>query len=65
MTFQLPSRAFGNGAYDYLLKPFEREQLIFAVRRALEYRHLKLENRELQAQVKKLAKQKLVRRVRK
>jgi CheY-like chemotaxis protein len=54
-----------NGAYDYLLKPFEREQLIFAVRRALEYRRLKLKNRELQAQVKKLAKQKSVSRVRK
>lgn len=42
-----------NGAYDYLLKPFEREQLIFALRRALEYRNLKLENRKLQAQIKK------------
>ena len=30
------------GAYDYLPLPFEREQLIFAVRRALEYRRLKL-----------------------
>jgi hypothetical protein len=29
------------------------EQLIFALRRALEYRHLKLENRELQAQSQK------------
>jgi cyclic di-GMP phosphodiesterase len=35
------------GAYDFLLRPFEREQLIFAVRRALEYRRLKLENRQL------------------
>jgi DNA-binding NtrC family response regulator len=40
-----------NGAYDYLLKPFERDQLIFAVRRALEYRKLKLENRALQAKL--------------
>jgi DNA-binding NtrC family response regulator len=39
-----------NRAYDYLLKPFERKRLIFALRRALEYRHLKLESRELQAQ---------------
>ncbi len=33
------------GAYDYLLKPFEREQLLNVVRRALEYRRLRLENR--------------------
>src|SRR6266699_88369 len=38
--------ALRNGAYDYLLKPFEREQLLATVRRALESRRLKLENRE-------------------
>jgi DNA-binding NtrC family response regulator len=36
-----------NGGYDYLLEPFEREQLLNVVRRALEYRRLKLENRDL------------------
>lgn len=46
------------GAYDYLLKPFEREQLIFAVRRALECRRLKLENREYKARLDKVAKRK-------
>ena len=35
------------GAYDYLLKTFEREQLLATVRRALEYRRLKLGNRAL------------------
>ena len=44
------------GAYDYLLKPFEREQLLNVVGRALEYRRLKLENRALRAQIAKLAK---------
>lgn len=39
------------GAYDYLLKPFEREQLIFAVRRALGYRRLKMENCQLKAKL--------------
>jgi len=38
--------AIRNGAYDYLLKPFEREQLLNTVRRALENRRLKLENRD-------------------
>ncbi len=32
--------AIRNGAYDYLLKPFEREQLLIMVRRALENRNL-------------------------
>ena len=40
--------AMRNGAYDYLLKPFEREQLLATVRRALENRRLKLENRAYQ-----------------
>src|SRR6201981_2838906 len=40
--------AIRNGAYDYLLKPFEREQLLASVRRALENRRLKLENRAYQ-----------------
>ena len=40
--------AIRNGAYDYLLKPFERQQLLATVRRALENRRLKLENRAYQ-----------------
>ena len=40
--------AIRNGAYDYLLKPFEREQLLATVRRALENRRLKLENQAYQ-----------------
>src|SRR5271163_298272 len=32
--------AISNGAYDYLLKPFEREQLLKSVGRALENRRL-------------------------
>src|SRR6187402_980533 len=32
--------AMRRGAYDYLLKPFEREQLLSTVKRALEYRRL-------------------------
>ena len=40
--------AIRNGAYDYLLKPFEREQLLATVRRALENRRFKLEVRAYQ-----------------
>jgi putative nucleotidyltransferase with HDIG domain len=41
---QVALKALRNGAYDYLLKPFEREQLLATVRRALENRRLKREN---------------------
>ena len=46
--------AIRNGAYDYLLKPFEREQLLNAVRRALENRRLKVENRTYQTNLESL-----------
>src|SRR5579871_1775346 len=46
--------AIRNGAYDYLLKPFEREQLLAIVRRALEHRRLKLENRAYQSNLESL-----------
>jgi putative nucleotidyltransferase with HDIG domain len=41
---QVALQALRNGAYDYLPKPFEREQLLATVRRALENRRLKREN---------------------
>jgi response regulator RpfG family c-di-GMP phosphodiesterase len=46
--------ALRNGAYDYLLKPFERQQLLVIVRRALEHRRLKLENRAYQENLEAL-----------
>jgi putative nucleotidyltransferase with HDIG domain len=46
--------AIRNGAYDYLLKPFEREQLLATVRRALENRRLKIENRNYQHNLESL-----------
>jgi len=54
-----------NGAFDYLTKPFEREQLLNAVARALKNRRLKLEHRayvsSLEAQVATLSEQLCVR----
>src|SRR3974390_3268834 len=46
--------ALRNGASDYLLKPFEREQLLATVRRAMENRRLKLENRAYQVNLETL-----------
>jgi len=41
---QVALQALRHGAYDYVLKPFEREQLLHTVRRALENRRLEREN---------------------
>jgi DNA-binding NtrC family response regulator len=41
---RLMREVLGMGCYDFLFRPFEREQLIFAVRRAMQYRRVKLEN---------------------
>jgi putative nucleotidyltransferase with HDIG domain len=46
--------AIRKGAYDYLLIPFEREQLLAMVRRALEHRRLTLENRTYQIELEQL-----------
>ena len=42
------------GAYDYILKPFEKDQLYMSVRRALEHRRLLLENRNYQRNLEEL-----------
>src|SRR5437763_4170360 len=57
-------QAIRDGAYDYLLKPFEREQLLATVRRALENRRLRMENRAYQTNLEALvaAKTEQVRR---
>jgi putative nucleotidyltransferase with HDIG domain len=46
--------AMRSGAYDYLLKPFERDQLLATVRRALENRRLKMENLAYQNKLESL-----------
>jgi putative nucleotidyltransferase with HDIG domain len=42
------------GAYDYLLKPFERDQLLACVTRALEYRELTMQNLHYKEMLEKL-----------
>ncbi len=46
--------AIRRGAYDYILKPFEKDQLYVGVQRALEHRRLLLENRNYQRNLEKL-----------
>jgi len=49
--------AIRHGAYDYILKPFEKDQLYVAVRRALEHRHLLLDNQNYQRNLEKLVEE--------
>jgi len=49
--------AIRRGAYDYILKPFERDQLYLSVRRALEHRRLVLENRNYQRNLERLVEE--------
>jgi putative nucleotidyltransferase with HDIG domain len=51
---QVALDAIRDGAYDYVLKPFEREVLLNAVSRALENRRLKVENRTYQMNLESL-----------
>jgi putative nucleotidyltransferase with HDIG domain len=47
-------QAIRAGAYDYILKPFEKDQLHLSVRRALEHRRLVMENRTYQSDLEHL-----------
>src|SRR6202043_3425420 len=49
--------AIRRGAYDYILKPFEKDQLYLGVRRALEHRRLVLENRNYQRNLEVLVEE--------
>ena len=53
--------AIRNGAYDYLTKPFDREQLLDRVRRALEHRRLRKENLRFQLHLEALVADKTAR----
>ncbi|WP_100640052.1 sigma-54-dependent transcriptional regulator [Marinobacter salexigens] len=48
--------AMQQGAYDFIEKPFNHDELIELLRHALEKRHLALENRRLKAQLRHLAR---------
>jgi len=49
--------AIRGGAYDYILKPFEKDQLFLGVRRALQHRRLILENRNYQRNLEQLVEE--------
>ena len=54
-TVEEAVQAMKEGAYDFLTKPFERSQLVRAVRQALEHHALVLENQSLHRRLDELA----------
>jgi DNA-binding NtrC family response regulator len=46
-SLESAQEAIRKGAYDYITKPFRKEQVLIASERALEWRRLILENRRL------------------
>jgi len=53
--------AIRRGAYDYILKPFEKDQLYLGVNRALQHRRLVAENRNYQRTLEELVEAKTAR----
>jgi len=49
--------AIRRGAYDYILKPFEKDQLFLGVGRALQHRRLIMENRTYQRNLEQLVEE--------
>jgi putative nucleotidyltransferase with HDIG domain len=49
--------AIRRGAYDYILKPFEKDQLFLGVDRALQHRRLVMENRTYQRNLEELVEE--------
>ncbi len=49
-SLESAQEAVRKGAYDYIAKPFRKEQVLLAVERALEWRRITLENRRLKSE---------------
>jgi DNA-binding NtrC family response regulator len=48
-SLESAEEAIRQGAYDYITKPFRKEQVLIAIERALEWRRLKRENLRLRS----------------
>ncbi len=50
-TLEAAEEAVHQGAYDFITKPFRKEQILVAVERALEWQRVVKENRDLKSRV--------------
>lgn len=51
-TIESAEEAVRRGAYDFITKPFRKEQILVTIERALDWQRLMRENRELKRQAK-------------
>jgi diguanylate cyclase (GGDEF)-like protein len=58
VTTDVAITAMRSGTYDFLQKPFSRQQLLALVHRAVEYRRLLVENREYQNYLEEMVRKK-------
>jgi DNA-binding NtrC family response regulator len=49
-SLESAQEAVRKGAYDYITKPFRKEQVLITIERALEWRRITLENRRLKGE---------------
>jgi DNA-binding NtrC family response regulator len=49
-SLESAQEAVRKGAYDYITKPFRKEQVLITIQRALEWRRITLENRRLRGE---------------
>jgi DNA-binding NtrC family response regulator len=54
-TLEAAEEAVRRGAYDFITKPFRKEQILVAVERALEWQRIIKENRKLKSRVEESA----------
>jgi len=59
-TVETAVEAMKEGAYDFVAKPLKRIELVTTVRKALEKRSLRLENRQLRAQLSQLKEREFI-----
>jgi DNA-binding NtrC family response regulator len=50
-TMEAAEEAVHRGAYDFITKPFRKEQILVAIGRALEWQQMVLENRKLKSRL--------------
>lgn len=54
-TIESAEEAVRKGAYDFITKPFRKEQILVAISRALEWQRMVKENKELRRQMQEAA----------
>ncbi|MBF0320302.1 MAG: sigma-54-dependent Fis family transcriptional regulator [Nitrospirae bacterium] len=55
-TFETAAEAMNKGGFDFITKPFRKEQILYTIDKALKWHNLQKENRRLKEQIEKMEK---------